>query len=226
LEGLGHKTKIKGIKQRGLFLLQPLYTIFYLYIMLLIDQTRISEELIKKAFVCDLSACKGACCVAGASGAPLEANEADALKKDFNKIKPYMVAQGISAVKKQGYAVYDSDGDLTTPLVGPEKECAYVYFDADQTAKCAIEKAYTEGKLSWNKPLSCHLYPIRINRNKEIEVLKYSRWSVCAPACENGARLKVPVYKFLKAPLIRKFGVQWFKKLDELASRYLQSQIK
>jgi hypothetical protein len=193
--------------------------------VLVIDNTRISEELLKTEFVCNLNACKGACCVAGASGAPLETDEADLLRKHFPKFKQYMNASGLEAVKQQGYAVYDSDGDLTTPLVGPEKECAYVYFESDQTAKCAIEKAYEEGQVDWIKPMSCHLYPIRISATKHLELVKYSRWSVCAPACKNGKLLGVPVFKFLKKPLIRKFGQAWYKQLETIAKSFLKAKL-
>lgn len=192
--------------------------------MLVINNTRVSEELLKTEFVCNLNACKGACCVAGASGAPLETDEAELLRKHFPKFKHYMTDLGLEAVKKQGYAVYDSDGDLTTPLVGPEKECAYVYFDSDQTAKCAIEKAYEDGHVDWIKPISCHLYPIRISSTKNLELVKYSRWSVCAPACKNGKQLGVPVFKFLKKPLIRKFGQAWYKQLETIAKTFLKAK--
>lgn len=192
--------------------------------MLVIDNTRISEELFKTEFVCNLNACKGACCVAGASGAPLETDEADLLRKHFPRFKHYMTDSGLEAVKKQGYAVYDSDGDLTTPLVGPEKECAYVYFESDQTAKCAIEKAYEDGHVDWIKPISCHLYPIRISSTKNIEVVKYSRWSVCAPGCKNGKQLGVPVFKFLKNALIRKYGQAWYKQLEIIAKTFLKAK--
>jgi len=192
--------------------------------VLVINNTRVSEELLKTEFVCNLNACKGACCVAGASGAPLETDEAELLRKHFPKFKHYMTALGLEAVKKQGYAVYDSDGDLTTPLVGPEKECAYVYFDSDQTAKCAIEKAYEDGHVDWIKPISCHLYPIRISSTKNLELVKYSRWSVCAPACKNGKQLGVPVFKFLKKPLIRKFGQAWYKQLETIAKTFLKAK--
>lgn len=196
----------------------------YFCIVLVIDNTRISEALFKTEFACNLKACKGACCVAGASGAPLENDEAELLRKHFPKFKPYMVKKGIEAVKKQGYAVYDSDGDLTTPLVGPEKECAYVYFESDQTAKCAIEKAYEEGHIDWIKPISCHLYPIRIDTQNNIELVKYSKWSVCAPACKNGSQLGLPLYKFLKMPLIRKYGKAWYKQLEDIAKTFLKSK--
>ena len=190
--------------------------------MIAIDKTLISEDLLEKKFVCDLNACKGACCVAGDSGAPLEKNELPILDSILEKVKPYMVKKGIKAVEKYGSYVIDGDGDYTTTLVSPGAECAFVFFDENKIAKCAIEQAYYDGKIDWKKPISCHLYPVRITAHKEYDAVNYDKWSICKPACECGAKLDVPVYKFLKEPLIRKYGKDWFKQLEKSAKLYLK----
>lgn len=192
--------------------------------MIAIDKTLISEDLFDKKFVCDLNACKGACCVAGDSGAPLDKEELPLLDAVLEKVKPYMVPKGVRAVTKHGTYVIDSDGDYTTTLVSEGAECAFVYFDENKIAKCAIEKAYLEGKIDWKKPMSCHLYPVRITKSKTYDAVNYSKWDICKPACECGKKLDVPVYKFLKEPLIRKYGKEWFKQLEKSAKLYLKKE--
>jgi hypothetical protein len=190
--------------------------------MIAIDKTLISEDLLDKKFVCDLNACKGACCVAGDSGAPLDKDELKVLNSVVDKVKPYMVKKGIKAVEKHGAYVIDGDGDYTTTLVSPGAECAFVFFDEKKIAKCAIEQAYYDGKINWKKPISCHLYPIRITKHKDYDAVNYDKWDVCKPACECGTKLDVPVYKFLKDPLIRKYGKEWFKELEKSAKLFLK----
>jgi hypothetical protein len=190
--------------------------------MIAIDKTLISEDLLDKKFVCDLNACKGACCVAGDSGAPLEKEELPILESIVDKVKPYMVKKGIKAVEKFGSYVIDSDGDFTTTLVSPGAECAFVFFDENKIAKCAIEQAFYDGKINWKKPISCHLYPVRITKHKEYDAVNYDKWSICKPACDCGTKLDVPVYKFLKEPLIRKYGKEWFKQLEQSAKLFLK----
>ncbi|MEI8137713.1 MAG: DUF3109 family protein [Bacteroidota bacterium] len=190
--------------------------------MIAIDKTLISEDLLEKKFVCDLTACKGACCVAGDSGAPLEKEELEILDSILDKVKPYMVKKGIKAIEKYGPYVIDGDGDNTTTLVSPGAECAFVFFDENKIAKCAIEQAYYDGKITWKKPISCHLYPVRITKHKEYDAVNYDKWDVCKPACECGKKLDVPVYKFLKEPLIRKYGKEWFSQLEKSAKLFLK----
>jgi len=190
--------------------------------MIAIDKTLISEDLLDKKFVCDLNACKGACCVAGDSGAPLDKDELKVLNSVVDKVKPYMVKKGIKAVEKHGAYVIDGDGDYTTTLVSPGAECAFVFFDENKIAKCSIEQAYYDGKINWKKPISCHLYPIRITKHKDYDAVNYDKWDVCKPACECGTKLDVPVYKFLKDPLIRKYGKEWFKELEKSAKLFLK----
>lgn len=194
--------------------------------MIAIDKTLISEDVLEKKFVCDLNACKGECCVAGASGAPLDKEELPILDSVLEEVKPYMNKKGLMAIEKSGAYVIDSDGDYTTTLVSSEAECAFVYFDENKIAKCAIEKAYLEGKIKWKKPISCHLYPIRISKHKHYDAVNYSKWNICKPACECGKKLDVPVYKFLKEPLIRKYGKNWYKELEKSAQIFYSQQKK
>jgi hypothetical protein len=181
--------------------------------MIQLEKTLISDDIFEKKFVCDLNACKGACCVEGESGAPLEEVELDILEKIYDQVKPYMRKDGVEAVEEQGHFVLDWDGEFTTPLVNGA-ECAYVSFDDDGTAKCAIEQAYRDGIVDWPKPISCHLYPIRITKLKDFDALNYHKWKICEPACSCGSELDVRVYKFLKQPLIRKYGEEWYAQLE------------
>ncbi len=190
--------------------------------MIAIENTLVSEDVLKKKFVCDLNACKGECCVAGDSGAPLEKDELPILESVLEAVKPYMLQKGIKAIEKFGPYVVDNDGDYTTTLVSDKAECAFVFFDEQKIAKCAIEQAHYEGKINWKKPISCHLYPIRITPYKSYDAVNYHAWDICKPACACGKKLDVPVYKFLKEPLIRKYGKVWFKQLEKSAALYLE----
>jgi hypothetical protein len=191
--------------------------------MIDIDGKIISREVFSQKFVCDLSACKGACCVEGDSGAPLEKDEADLLKENFEKIKPFISPQGIEAINNHGTSVIDSyDGELVTPLI-EGKECAYTVFDKDGTAKCGIENAYKAGEISFIKPISCHLYPIRLNKYQNFIAVNYHKWPICKPALTCGAKLNVKVYKFLKEPLVRKFGQEFYNKLEVVDNEFFRS---
>lgn len=214
--------RFRSLSKTGLIHPLKLATNTYLYTMIAIGNTLVSEEIIEKQFVCDLNACKGACCVKGDYGAPLEEEELPIMDRIYEKVKPYMKKEGIEAVEKQGkYLLYEKK-EWVTPLV-KGKECAYTIFE-EGVAKCAIEKAYYDGAIDWKKPVSCHLYPIRINKHKNgIEAVNYDRWSICKPACKLGASLQVPVYKFLKESLIRKFGKDWYKELELAAELIKQS---
>jgi hypothetical protein len=193
--------------------------------MLAIQSTLVSEEIIEKRFVCDLQACKGACCVKGDYGAPLEEDELAELDKVYPKVKPYLSEAGIKAIEKQGkYLLYEKK-EWVTPLISG-RECAYTIFDKG-IAKCGIEKAYFEGKIEFRKPVSCHLYPIRINKMKNsVEAINYDRWNICNPACKLGDSLKVPIYKFLKDSLTRKFGEEWYKELEVAAEQLTKQSVK
>jgi hypothetical protein len=182
--------------------------------MIEVNNTLVHEDVISENFVCNLNRCKGACCIEGDSGAPLNLDELNILEKIYPAVKPYMTAKGIETIEQQGTSVVDFEGDYTTPCVDGNKECAYVTWENGIT-KCAIEKAYEAGEVDWKKPISCHLYPIRVTKYPEFEVLYYDRWDICSPACSFGRDLKVSVYQFLKDPLIRKYGADWYQELEE-----------
>ncbi len=183
-------------------------------VMLEIGGHLVSEELIKENFICNLEKCKGACCIEGDSGAPLNEDELAILEEIYPKVKPYMTAKGIEAIEQQGTSVKDFEGDYTTTCVDTNKECAYVTWE-DGITKCAIEKAYEDKVIDWKKPISCHLYPIRLTQYPEFDMLHYDRWSICSDACTFGNEHKVKVYQFLKEPLIRKYGEDWYDELEE-----------
>lgn len=184
--------------------------------MIEVENKLISKDVFEKKFVCDLNACKGACCVEGDAGAPLEKEELKQLEKAYPAVEPYMRKEGIEAVKKQGKHTIDSfDGEHVTPLVN-NKECAYVYFDENNKALCAIEKAYRNGEIDFMKPISCHLYPIRIQKYRNFDAVNYDKWEICNPACKLGEALQVPVYQFAKEALIRKYGEAWYAELPKI----------
>ena len=183
--------------------------------MISIDDKLVSDLIFERKFVCDLSACKGACCVSGDAGAPLEEDEAKWLENNLNKLIPYMTDEGIEAVEKEGTSVLDIDNELVTTLLPNRGACAYVYFDEHKTAKCAIEKAWLDGEVDFRKPISCHLYPIRVkNEIAGYEWLNYEKWNICSAACSLGKDLKIPVFQFVKEALIRKYGAAFYEELD------------
>lgn len=180
--------------------------------MIAIDTTLNSDDLANVCFVCDLQRCKGACCVEGDAGAPLEEQEISELEDNIDYIRPFMRPEGIEIVEDLGVFDYDAHGHYVTPLINGA-ECAFVVFSDDGIAACAIEKAWEAGKSSFRKPVSCHLYPVRISKYNDFDAVNYHQWHVCQPALELGKRLNVPVYKFLRDSLIRKYGEQWYAKL-------------
>ena len=181
--------------------------------MIQIGDAIISLDVIERKFCCDLAACRGRCCVEGDAGAPLEEGEAERIRENYERFRPYMTAEGVAAVEEQGFSVIDVEGDEGTPLVkgGP---CAYA-IEEGGGCWCAIEKAWLEGKTPFRKPISCHLYPIRLMHfSNGTTGLNYHRWSVCAPARALGAKLDIPVYKALREPIIRRFGEEFYKALE------------
>lgn len=172
----------------------------------------VSTQIFERKFVCDLNACKGACCVEGDAGAPLTFEEVSILEEDLEAIKPYMRKEGIEAIEKTGVFYMDQDNEPVTTLVN-NSECAFVYFDEKGITKCAIEQAHKEGNTDFKKPISCHLYPIRVKKFNDFKALNYDKWNICEPACACGESLNVPVFKFLKEPIIRAFGEDFFQEL-------------
>ena len=172
----------------------------------------VSTEIFKRKFVCDLNTCKGACCVEGDAGAPLKKEEVSIIEENLEMIKPYMRQEGIDAVENEGVSYLDQENEPVTTLINGG-ECAFVFFDEKGITKCSIEQAYLDGKINYKKPISCHLYPIRVKKFNDFEALAYDEWDICKPACACGDALDVPVYKFLKEPLIRAYGQGFFDEL-------------
>ena len=181
--------------------------------MLQIDDTIISLELLEEHFVCDLSSCKGICCIEGDDGAPLEEAEVKIIEDLLPVIWEDLSEASKSVINKQGVSYIDQDGEPVTSIVNGA-ECVFTYTDELGVCKCAIEKAFREGKTNFYKPISCHLYPVRLQKYDEFTAVNYHRWSVCGCARKLGGKLGVPVYQFLKEPLIRRFGPEWFEQLE------------
>ncbi len=165
----------------------------------------------------------GICCIEGDSGAPLDDNEAEILDKIYPEVLPYLREKGVQSIEKYGKHMIDSDGDVVTPLIN-NKECAYVIFD-NKIATCAIEKAYFDGKVPFRKPISCHMYPVRLKEYEEFTAVNYHHWDVCEVARNLGKKESVPVYRFLKDSLIRKFGEEWYEQLVA-AAEFIKSSKK
>lgn len=173
----------------------------------------VSGDLHEEMFACDIAACKGACCIEGDVGAPLDEDEVKLLDEIYPKVKPYLREEGKQAIDEQGTWVEDWTGELSTPLV-KGRECAYVTFSDDGVALCGIEQAYEAGKIDFKKPISCHLYPIRVQKYRDFEALMYDRWDICSAACVKGKVEGVKVYEFTKDALVRAYGEDFWKELD------------
>ena len=187
--------------------------------MFQVGKTLISKDIFEKQFVCDLQACCGACCVEGESGAPLNPAEIDQLEAELDNIKPFMRPEGIEAVAVQGLALRDADGDWVTPLV-EGRECAFVQFNAHGVAMCSIETAWKAGASAFRKPVSCHLYPIRITEYGNHSSLNYHRWDVCGAACSLGEQLGMSVFRFARTALLRKYGAEWVAEAEEVEKQW------
>ena len=183
--------------------------------MLEIDRSIVSLDVVTENFACDLQACKGACCITGDSGAPLETEEVKILEEIYPAIRPYLSEESVQTIDFYGTSVIDIENDTVTPL-NDGKECAYVVFE-NSIAICAIEKAYKEGVIGFQKPVSCHLYPVRIKKYRHYDAVNYHRWEICSPAISNGNKLGTPVYQFTREALERKYGPEWFLKIVQEA---------
>ncbi len=187
--------------------------------MLIVQDKLISDDVIEKQFLCNLSACKGACCWEGDFGAPLEPEELDTLEQIYDKVKPFLSPAGIAVIEAEGTSVFQEEtDDYATPLIdgGP---CAYMTYDELGIAKCGIEQAHKAGMVDFKKPISCHLYPIRVSKapHDGFEALNYDQWDICSAACTLGKEKELPVYQFLKEALIRKYGADFFEELEAAA---------
>ena len=181
--------------------------------MLIVDDCIISDNLAEVSFCCDLGKCKGACCVEGDCGAPLDADEIPVLKRIYPIVKQYMTAEGIDVVEREGVSAIDVEGMPCTPLVN-NRECAYAVVE-DGFTLCAIEKAYRDHKIDYPKPISCHLYPVRIEDFGEFKAVNYHEWDICRCAVTKGRSEGQKLYKYLREPLVRRFGQQWYDELVE-----------
>ena len=183
--------------------------------MIQIGDVVVSLDVLKEKFLCNLDACKGACCIEGDAGAPVELDEIEKLEEVLPIIWEELAPEAREVIDKQGVVYTDQEGDLVTSIVH-NKDCVFTCYDERGCCYCAIEKAYREGKTDFYKPVSCHLYPIRVGDNGPYKAVNYNRWDVCKAAVLLGQKENLPVYKFLKAPLIRKFGEEWYAELAEV----------
>ena len=192
--------------------------------MIIIDDKQISDDVVGAQFVCDLAKCKGGCCEDGDAGAPLGKDELPVIAKVYEKIKPYLSRVSINEVERQGHYVYHREFGWVTPTIESDKEiCVYAIREKDGMIKCAFEQAYYDGVIDWKKPISCHLYPVTVKKGKygDYERVNYEpREKLCAPGCALGQKLKVPAYQFLKEPLIRKYGEEFYDALDKIAKEH------
>ena len=184
--------------------------------MIIVGNALVSEDVLEKKFACQINKCKGECCVQGDAGAPLLKEEADIILDIYDEIEPYLSVEGIDVIKEHGYVTRDIDGDLVT-VCRPTGECVFVVYEDNGIASCGIEKAYTDGKIDFKKPISCHLYPIRAKKYGSYIAMNYHHWDICSDACSAGSELNIPVYEFLKEPLIRKMGEEWYQELSDIA---------
>lgn len=194
--------------------------------MIAIDKVLLSDDVVKEQFVCDLHKCKGGCCEDGDAGAPLEGEEMKILDRNYEAVKPYLTKEGIREIEKHGRYQYDHEFGWVTPTLNGGI-CAYGFRDQNGIIKCGIEAAYNEGKVDWKKPISCHLFPIRITETKEHTMVNYEpRDVLCKPGCALGKKAKMPVYLFLKDALVRKFGTEFYNTLQKIAADYFQQKKK
>jgi len=188
--------------------------------MIAIENVLVSDEVVKEQFVCDLSKCKGGCCEDGDAGAPLTKDELAEVNAAYEIVKPYMTKEGIALTERNGRYEYDREFGWVTPTI-EGKLCAYGFRDKKGVIKCSFEQAYYDGKITWKKPISCHLYPIKTKSTKEYELMNYEpREGLCSPACALGEKLKVPTYVFLKEAIIRKYGEDFYGVLEQVAEQY------
>lgn len=185
--------------------------------MIEIGKAVVSLNILEKRFCCDITRCKGACCVEGDSGAPLTEEEAVIIEEIYPEFKEYLSEENQQEISKQGFSVIDQDGDLVTPIIG-KNECVFTFTNEQGITLCAIEKAFLEKNTKFRKPVSCHLFPIRISEYKRFDAVNYQKLDICKPGRICGKTENLPLWKFLKEPLIRKYGEEWFKELEFAAN--------
>lgn len=193
--------------------------------MFQIGDAIVASDIIEENFLCDLSACMGECCVEGDAGAPLEEDEVKIIEDLLSEVWDDLSPAAQAVIKEHGVAYRDHDGDMVTAIVHG-KDCVFTYYDEKGICKCAIEKAYREGRTNFYKPISCHLYPIRLQKYKDFTAVNYHRWSICKAAVLLGKKEGLKVYEFLKEPLIRRFGEEWYNELVLVAEEYKKAGYK
>jgi hypothetical protein len=186
--------------------------------MLQIDDTIVSVRLLEERFACDLNSCNGCCCRYGDSGAPLTAEETMILEKIWPDLREYLRPEGITAIEEKGTSVTDIEGESVTPLINNE-ECAYTLYE-NGVWFCGIERAWLSRKVKFRKPISCHLFPVRVKNYTDFKAVNYEEWPICRSAVANGIKNDIRLYKFLKDPLIRAFGREWYEKLEFSAEEF------
>lgn len=202
------------------YICQNLIFIRYLLnYMIQIGDAIVALDVIEESFLCDLTVCKGECCVEGDSGAPLENDEVEILKNILPYVLDDLSPQAKKIIEEQGVAYEDIDGEMVTSIVDG-KDCVFTCYDEKGICKCAIEKAFKEKKIDFYKPISCHLYPIRLQRYRQFTAVNYHRWRVCKAAVELGNKKGLRIYQFLKEPLTRRFGKEWYDELCLIAEEY------
>jgi hypothetical protein len=187
--------------------------------MLQIGKTIVSLDILEQEFCCDLHQCRGACCVEGDSGAPVTLEEVKQIKELYTQFEEYLSERNRAEIKKQGFSITDADGDLVTPLIN-NNECVYSFTDDEGITNCAIEKAFFEKGSSFRKPVSCHLFPIRITEYKRFDAINYEKLVICKSGRICGTNKKVPLWQYLKEPLTCKYGKKWYHDLETAASFY------
>ena len=196
--------------------------------VIVINNVLVSEDVIEKQFVCDLAKCKGGCCEEGDAGAPLEDDELQTVLDSYEKILPYLTPAAIKEIEKKGKYVYDREFGWVTPTLDNDNEiCVYGYRERNGLIKCAFEQAYNDGVIPWKKPISCHLFPVIAQKGKRggYDKMNYEpREKLCKPACSLGQQLKVPVYEFLKEPLVRKYGEEFYQALVTIAEKQAKQE--
>ena len=190
-------------------------------LMLQIKNTLVSLDLAEQFFCCDLDACKGECCIEGDAGAPLTEAEKAEIERILPEIIDDMIPAGRREVEANGVAYIDEEGDLVTTIV-EGKNCAFTCYGKDGMCMCAIDKACREGRIDFLKPSSCHLYPLRLTEYPDFTAVNYHRWKICKPAETLGRKLGLRLYQFLKEPLIKRFGQEWYDELCLACEAYLE----
>ncbi|MCX8019222.1 MAG: DUF3109 family protein [Chitinophagaceae bacterium] len=198
------------------------------FCMLIIDNILVSEEVVQQKFVCDLAACRGACCEEGDAGAPLEDEELPLIATYYKTVKPLLSESSIKVIKEKGTALYHEEFGWVTPTLPDDRElCVYALRNLSGVIECAFEKAYYSGLIPWKKPLSCHLFPIIVEKGKSglPDRMNYEpREKICRPACSSGKKQNIFLFEFLKEAIIRKFGKEFYDALKEAAGRFMKNE--